>query len=144
VDSHRSTAYVVGPFVKQGKVVSTRYSTVSMLRTIEDVLGLEHMNLHDAGVRPMADVFDLHQQSWTFSAAPSDILRTSTTLPLPPKTASIRPLKSTHTAAWWARQTAGFDFRKEDRIDPQAFNRILWKGLMGGRPYPSRRTSKKD
>ena len=40
VDSHRATAYVVGPYVKQGAVVSTRYSQVNMLRTIEDLYGL--------------------------------------------------------------------------------------------------------
>jgi YVTN family beta-propeller protein len=138
VDSHRSTGYVVGPYVKQGAVISTRYATVNMLRTIEDVLGIEHMNLHDAGVHPMADVFDLRKREWTFSAAPSDILRTSTTLPLPPKMAGrVLPLKPTHTAAWWAAQTKGFDFRKEDRIDAQAFNHILWLGLSGDRPYPT-------
>jgi YVTN family beta-propeller protein len=142
VDSHRSTAYVVGPYVKQGVVVSTRYTTVNVLRTMEDVLGLAHLNLHDGGVHPMADVFDLRQRKWSFEAAPSDILRTSTQLPLPPKVAGVRPLRSTHEAAWWAAQTRGYDFRKEDRIDPQAFNHLLWKGLMGNRPYPvARRTS---
>jgi YVTN family beta-propeller protein len=139
VDSHRSTAYIVGPYVKQGAVLSTRYATVNMLRTIEDVLGLEHMNLHTAGVHPMADVFDLHKRNWTFSAAPSDILRTSTALPLPPKLAgTVRPLRSSHNAAWWAARTKGYDWRKEDRIDAQAFNRVLWLGLSGSRPYPTR------
>jgi YVTN family beta-propeller protein len=139
VNSHRSTAYVVGPYVKQGAVVSTRYATVNMLRTIEDVLGLEHLNLHDAGVTPMADVFDLTQASWTFHAEPSDILRTSTQLPLPPKPAgtAILPLHPTHPASWWAAATAGFDFSKEDRIDAQTYNHVLWRGLMGDRPYPA-------
>jgi YVTN family beta-propeller protein len=139
VDSHRSTGYVVGPYVKHGTVVSTRYATVNMLRTIEDVLGLEHLNLHDGGVAPMADVFDLHQRTWTFQAAPSDILRTSTQLPLPPKPAGVAtlPLKSTHDASWWAARSVGFDFRKEDRIDAQAYNHLLWTGLMGNRPYPA-------
>ena len=141
VDAHRSTAYVAGPYVRHGAVVSTRYTTVNVLRTIEDVLGLEHLNLHDGGVHPMADVFDLRQRHWTFDAAPSDILRTSTTLPLPPKAASarIRPLKATHPASWWAEKTRGFDFRQEDRIDAQAFNRLLWSGLLGTRPYPTGR-----
>jgi YVTN family beta-propeller protein len=141
VDSHRSTGYVAGPFVKQGAVVSTRYTTVNMLRTIEDILGLDHLNLHDGGVHPMADVFDLHQRRWTFDAAPSDILRTSTTLPLPPKPAGAAtlPLRPKHDAAWWAAHTSGFDFRVEDRVDAQAFNRILWTGLEGSRPYPTRR-----
>jgi YVTN family beta-propeller protein len=146
VDAHRSTAYVVGPYVKHGAVISTRYATVNMLRTIEDVLGIEHLNLHDAGVHPMADLFDLGQRAWTFTASPSDILRTSTTLPLPPAPtgAVVRPLHPTHDAAWWAKRTAGFDFRKEDRIDAPAFNRILWQGLKGDRPYPTTRTARKD
>jgi YVTN family beta-propeller protein len=146
VDAHRSTAYVVGPYVKHDAVVSTRYATVNVLRTIEDILGTQHLNLHDGGVHPMADVFDLHQRRWTYRAAPSDILRTSTSLPLPPQVAgvAVRALRSTHDAAWWARETAAFDFRKEDRVDAQTYNRVLWKGLMGGRPYPARRVAKKD
>src|SRR5262249_14668516 len=59
VDSHRATAYVVGPYVKQGAVVSTRYSQVNALRTIEDILGAQHMNLNTAFQRPMTDVFDI-------------------------------------------------------------------------------------
>jgi YVTN family beta-propeller protein len=142
VDAHRSTAYIVGPYVKHGTVVSTRYATVNMLRTIEDVLGLEHLNLHDGGVAPMAEIFDLHQRSWSYTAQPSDILRTSTTLPLPPKPAGVAvlPLKPKHDAAWWAARTAGYDFRREDRIDPKAFNHLLWQGLIGNRPYPGARS----
>lgn len=135
VDAHRSTAYVVGPYVKHGAVVSARYTTVNMLRTIEEVLGLEQMNLHDRGVRPMADLFDLSQASWSFSASPSAYLR-ATALPLP-KASSSATAQPTHTAAWWAGKTKGFDFTKEDRIDADRFNRVLWKGLMGGRPYPA-------
>jgi hypothetical protein len=125
--------------VKHGAVVSTRYATVNMLRTIEDVLGLEHMNLHDGGVEPMTDVFDLHQRSWTFQANPSDLLRAATQLPLPPKPAGEATLllAPTHDASWWAARTSKFDFRKEDLIDAQAFNTILWTGLKGDRPYPA-------
>ena len=141
VDAHRSTAYIAGPYVRHGAVVSTRYTTVNMLRTIEDILGIEHLNLHDGGVHPMADVFDLRRRDWTFSASPSDILRTSTTLPLPAPLAGarVRPLKSTHPASWWAEQTKGFDFRSEDRVDAQAFNHVLWTGLKGAAPYPAAR-----
>jgi hypothetical protein len=143
VDSHRSTGYVVGPYVRHGAVVSTRYATVNMLRTIEDVLGLEHLNLHDGGVSPMADVFDLNQRTWSYRAAPSDILRSSTQLPLPPKPAGTATLllRPKHDASWWAARTRLFDFRKEDRIDAQAFNHLLWEGLMAGRPYPKPRPS---
>src|SRR5258706_1216011 len=46
VDSHRATTYVVGPYVRKNTVVSTRYSQPSVLRTIEDILGTEHLNLN--------------------------------------------------------------------------------------------------
>jgi hypothetical protein len=59
VDAHRSIALVAGAYVKQGQLVSERYSTVSLIRTIEEILGLPAQNLHDAGVRPMIEIFDL-------------------------------------------------------------------------------------
>src|SRR5467141_38589 len=69
VDSHRATAYVVGPYVKQGAVVSTHYSQVSALRTIEDVLGTQHLNLNTAFQRPMTDVFDVKSSGrWSYQA----------------------------------------------------------------------------
>jgi YVTN family beta-propeller protein len=138
VDSHRSTGYLAGPYVKQGVTVSTRYSTVNMIRTIEDVLGLQHLNLHDAGVKPMTDVFDLARSSWTYKATPSIYLYGTGLAPLlPAPSAALAVPTPTHTAAWWARETLGMDFSREDRIDANAFNHILWRGLMGDRPYPA-------
>ena len=79
VDSHRGPAFVVGPYVKQGEVVSTRYSQVNVLRTIEDVLGTQHINLNTAFQRPMADVFDIRSSGvWTYAAEASTVLATTT------------------------------------------------------------------
>ena len=141
VDAHRTTAYVVGPYVKHGAVVSTPFTTVSMVRTIEDVLGLDHLNLNTATSRPMTSVFDLNQKDWLFEAKPSAVLAT-TKLPL---AAAVRAaisggaVSSEHDSAYWARATQGMDFRGEDRIDADKFNRILWRGLKGT-PYPEART----
>ncbi len=55
VDPHRSIAYVVGPYVKQGALISNPYTTVSLLRTIEDILGTEPMGLNDGLAKPMAE-----------------------------------------------------------------------------------------
>jgi YVTN family beta-propeller protein len=142
VDSHRSTGYIVGPYVKHGKVVSTRYNTVSMLRTMEDILGLQHLSLHDAGTAPMADVFNIYQgPTWTFSAVPAQALY-GTQLPLPPKPADRHADLPTplHDAAWWAEKAKGFRFLKEDQNDEEAYNRLLWQGSMGDRPYPTERS----
>ena len=146
VDTHRSTGYIVGPYVKQGAVVSTRYSTVSMLRTMGDILGLEKLDLQVAGTAPMTKVFDINQASWNFSAIPAYILLTNTTLPILNKDALLRQHaaleptpKLLHDAAWWTDKTKQFNFTKEDLNDENAYNRVLWEGTMGT-PYPTIRS----
>ena len=57
VDSHRSPAFVISPYVKQQQVDSHMYNTTSMLRTIEMILGLRPMTQFDAAARPMCAVF---------------------------------------------------------------------------------------
>ena len=146
VDSHRTIAFVAGPYVKQGTVVSTRYSTLNFLRTIEEVLGIPEinaqkglppmMNLNDALARPMADIFNPMPGAWSFTAAPSALLY-NTSLPLPPQPAGMIVPKPSHNAKYWARATKGMDFSDADRVDGGAFNRILWQGLMGDKPYPA-------
>lgn len=138
VDAHRSIAFVAGPYVRQQAVVERRYTTVNVLRTIEDILGIGHLSLNDAYQRPMTEVFDLAQAEWSFQAHPADILY-STQLSLPPGRSSRRPAPA-HDGAWWAVRTAGMDFSAEDRIDSVAFNRLLWEGLMAGRRYPAERS----
>ena len=138
VDAHRSTAFVIGPYVKHGAIDSTRYNTVSMVRTIEDILGIPHLNLNDAHVSPMADAFDLDQSKWTYDAVPSQYLA-STTLPVSFPAASLGSpaLVPMHDAKWWAAQTRGMNFAAEDKVDTGKFNRVLWTGTMGNRPYPT-------
>ncbi|HWX53468.1 MAG TPA: beta-propeller fold lactonase family protein [Verrucomicrobiae bacterium] len=136
VDAHRSIAFIVGPYVKQGAVVSQRFNTVSMLRTIEEVLGIKPLGLNDALQAPMSPVFSTTQATWSFTARVPEALR-STELPLPPKTASgPSSFAPAHDAAYWAEQTKGFDFTTEDKLDSAAFNLVLWKGIMGDKPYP--------
>ena len=136
VDSHRTIAFVAGAYVKQGGVVvSTQYNTIDFLRTIEEVLGLEPMNLNDALARPMADIFNKTPSTWSFTAVPSAILY-NTQLPLPEKPVGLIVPKPLHDAAYWAKVTEGTDFTAEDRMDFAVYNRILWTGLKGDVPYP--------
>ena len=134
MDARRSIAFVVGPYVKKGAVVSTRYTTVSLLRTIEDVLGLKPMGLNDALAAPMAGVFDPTQApDWTFTAKASQILR-DTQLPIP-DAAFAAPMADAgcglRSADYWQTVMAGQDFRVEDHLDTDAFNAALWAGLDG-------------
>jgi phosphoesterase family protein len=142
VSANRSTFFLVGPYVKHGVVVSTHYATPSILRTIEEVLGLEHLGVHDAGLPPMTDAFDTTQSSWTFSAFPALVLF-NTQLPLLDKGMKVNLAdipKPTHDAAYWEARTKTFDFSQEDRVPTQLFNRVIWEGLMGDRPYPTVRS----
>lgn len=141
VDAHRSIAFIVGPYVKQHAVVSTSYNTLDFVRTIESILGLSPLNISDALATPMADVFDLSQTTWNYTATASTML-VGTGLPLPSSVANLKPLTPTHSSAYWAAATQGMDFSAEDRIDFAKYNRILWKGLMGDRPYPAAPTGK--
>ncbi len=141
VDSHRATAYVVGPYVKQGAVVSTHYGQVNVLRTIEDIFGAKHLNLNTAFQPPMSDVFDTHSSgTWTYTAQASTVLA-GTALAraghgLGVKYVGGPVVRPKHGAKYWAKVTAGFDFSDADRVPPGRFNRVLWRGLKGGRPYP--------
>jgi hypothetical protein len=140
VDSHRTIAFVAGAYVKQGALVSTQYNTINFVRTMEEVLGLPPMNLNDALAQPMADIFNTYPTQWSFTATvPAGLY--STGLPLTPPVGLVVP-KPTHTAEYWARATKGMDFTSEDRMDFAEYNHILWKGLMGNRPYPSRPSGK--
>jgi YVTN family beta-propeller protein len=134
VNSHRATTYFVGPYVKTHTVVSTRYSQASVLRTIEDIFGTDHINLNTFYARPMADVFDIGSSGkWTFNAVASTLLK-STTLGLDPNTTQYAKgpdLKPTHDVQYWAEKTRGFDFSQEDRVPAELYNKILWEGIKG-------------
>ena len=82
VEAHRSIALVAGPYVKQGALITTRYNTVSMLRTIEEVLGIKPVGLNDAVQGPMSDVFSSDVAQWNYQARVPAALRT-TQLPVP-------------------------------------------------------------
>ncbi|MGI4946645.1 MAG: hypothetical protein ACRYHQ_39820, partial [Janthinobacterium lividum] len=141
VDSHRSTAYVAGAYVKQHRIVSTRYNQVDMLRTIEEILGTAHVSLLTARATPMADVFDTTGTGdWHYTATASTILKT-TTLEVAANQTGIRyaagpDVRPLHDAAWWAQKTRGFDFSTEDRVPVGLFNRVLWEGTRPGVAYP--------
>lgn len=144
VSARRTVAYVIGPYVRHHAVVSTRYTTVSMLRTMEDLLGIQPLGLNDAMAVPMADVFDLNQKDWTYTAHAADVLKT-TQLPIPAdrfvKEPAGRSERKLHTAAYWAKAMRGQDFVQADHLDTVAFNAALWRGLGTG-TQPTTRSGK--
>ena len=115
VDAHRTEALVISAWCRRGAVDSTPYTTCSMLRTIELVLGLEPMSQFDAGATPMRAAFQTQADLTPWTAHPANI--------------DLDERNPGGTAA--ARISAGFDFSREDRVDDQAFNRVIWAAVRG-------------
>jgi YVTN family beta-propeller protein len=141
VDSHRASTYVAGAYIKQGAVVSKHYSQVNVIRTMEDILGTEHLNLNTAFQPPMTEIFDLHSGGkWTYNAEASTVLQTTDVATLVTTLgasyATGEAVTPQHSAQYWAKATDGFDFSQADQVPTAKFNRVLWKGLMGAKPYP--------
>ena len=135
VDAHRSTAYVAGGFVKRHYVDHTMYSTTSVLRTIELILGLPPMSQYDASAMPMFRCFQQTADLTPFNAKP---LQTD-----------INQKNTVENA--WQRESEKFDFSKEDMIPDRAFTEVIWKAVKGADavvPAPKRaafvKQSKKD
>jgi YVTN family beta-propeller protein len=146
VDSHRSFVYAISPYSKRGVTISTNYNTVNVLRTMEDLLGIDHLNQSDANAAAMVDVFTRSPNFTPYSAViPGDLCAAPVDPNLVPAcqsaSAKITPkLPELHDSAWWAAALKGFDFHDADRVDADAYNRVLWKGIMGARPYPTMRS----
>ena len=116
VDAHRTTAYVAGGFVKRGYVDHTMYSTSSMLRTIELILGLQPMSQFDAAATPMWRSFTATPTLTPFKARPSNIDLDARN----PNNRSALALKS-----------LSFDFTKEDAAPDLEFSEVIWKAVKG-------------
>jgi DNA-binding beta-propeller fold protein YncE len=148
VDAHRSIALVVGPYLKKHILVSKPYTTVHLLRTMEEVLGLAPLGLNDGLAEPMTELFDPSEPSWSFRAEVPAILR-RTKLPLDAQTSQVAARDGCFTAprraaAYWERAMAGQDFREEDRLDTDKFNAALWTGLNGDSAQPPDMRSRAD
>ena len=115
VDAHRTTAYVAGPFVKRGFVDHTMYSTSSMLRTIELILGLPPMSQYDAAATPMWNSFTATPVLKPFKSVPNNI--------------DLNEKNKSNNAT--ARLSETFDFSKEDRIPDLVFSEVIWKAVKG-------------
>lgn len=146
LDAHRSPAFIIGPYTQQnGKVISTAFTTVNLIKTIEVVLGLQPLGARDEHASPMLEVFDVNKPHWTYQAVPSELLRL-TQLPLPsqPDHAATVALKPLHDVNWWQERTKDYDFSAEDKLDAAAYNLLLWQGTMGDQPYPTRSVTQSD
>jgi len=123
VDAHRTTAYVAGAFIKRGFVDHTLYSTTSMVRTIELILGLPPMSQYDAAATPMWRCFSNTPNLSPFLSKP--IL-----VDLNNKNVAVNE---------WQLRSEKFDLTKEDAVPDLEFNIVLWHGIKGDVPFPAPR-----
>jgi len=115
VDAHRTTAYLAGGFVKRGFVDHTPYSTSSMLRTMELILGLPPMSQYDAAATPMYKSFSKEANVRPFEALLPNI--------------SLFDVNTKETPS--AIKSASFNFKKEDSIPDLEFSEVIWKAVKG-------------
>ena len=130
VSGYRTTAYCASPYTKRGAVVSTQYNTTSILRTIEQILGLPPMNQFDATAAPMFDCFtdkpDLRPFETVRNNIPLDTMN-------PPEKEIADALLRKH-----AVQSGRLNFRQVDACPEDVLNRILWHAVKGpAAPYPA-------
>lgn len=147
VDSHRSVAYIISPYTKRKTLISTNYNTVSVIRTMEDLLGIGYLGMNDANAKPMSDAFTRDPDFTPYTAVvPGNLCTTAVDPNLVPackdpnvqKTAAVPSL---HNQQWWTQATKDFYFEVEDKLDAEEFNRVLWAGIKGDNvSYPTERS----
>ena len=122
VDAHRTVGLVISPYVKRRAVDSTQYSTVSMVRTIELILGLPPLSQYDAAARPMYGSFTDRPDLTAYEGVPAmvDVNAVNTEL------------------AYGADRSMKMDFSEYDRINDFELNEILWRSIKGvNAPLPA-------
>jgi hypothetical protein len=121
VDAHRMPAGVFSPYAKPGAVVHTRYDMLSMIRSIELVLGMKPLGLLDRVATPMYDAF----RSTPANAAPFTAV--APTYPLLERNANNAANRAL---------SRGYDFLHTDRVPQDVLDRMLWYSVHGRRSQP--------
>ncbi len=121
VDAHRTVGLVISPYVKRNTVDSTQYTTASMVRTMEMILGLPPMTQYDQHATPMLNCFTATPDLTAYAA-------------IGPKVdlEAKNPAKGAGETA-----SAKLDFSGPDRADPDALNAILWHALKPSVKMPA-------
>jgi hypothetical protein len=125
VDAHRSIGLVISRSAPHGPFVdSSFYSTVSMVRTMETVLGLPPMNNNDAFTSVISSLFAGPGDQPAFNADYSN-------------RDNYLIYTANKKSAYGAAESMKMDFLHADHADAQKLNVILWKDVMGDKPIPA-------
>jgi len=115
VDAHRTIGLVASPYCKRAVVDSTLYTTASMVRTMELILGLPPLTQYDAGATPMFNCFQKHAESLPYQCLPPQI--------------DVMARNTRNSPG--AKESAKMNFREYDMAPEDQLNRILWLAAKG-------------
>jgi DNA-binding beta-propeller fold protein YncE len=121
VDAHRIPAAVISPYAKRGAVVHTRYDFLSVIRSMELILGMKPLGLFDNLATPMYDAF----QSTPGNADPYNVIA---------PTWDLNERNAAGTAA--SRMSRGLNLGRPDAVPQRLLDRIIWKTVHGDRAEP--------
>jgi phospholipase C len=121
VDAHRIPVAVISPYARQGAVIHRRYDLVSVVRSIELIMGMRPLSLNDALATPMYDAFT----SQALNSAPVDVIP-----------ANVDLLSYNTTASPWAVQSSRLPLGEVDRVSQRQLDEILWKSVHGENSTP--------
>jgi YVTN family beta-propeller protein len=126
VDAHRSVAILISAYNRPGLLVHQFHNTVSLIRTIELLLGIEPMNQLDATAAPI-DIFRAEADLRPYKAMLPDVALDNL----------VQPPARDAATAYWMRRTEEQDLAHADMADPEVLNRIIWFSVKGDVPMPS-------
>jgi hypothetical protein len=120
VDAHRTVGLVISPFLKRGFVDHTRYTQVSILRTIEEILDLPSMSQFDEAATDFANIFSTQPNFARYKVIAPGV-------DMQARNPQEGPL---------ARASLKLDFSDLDRADSRELNRILWHAIRPDEEEP--------
>jgi len=135
VSAYRTVGAVVSPYSRLKQTIRTNYNQVSLLRTIEQILGIPPMNISDATAMPMFNCFSSTPDFSPFNSVPNEI-------PINEMNKSLAELKG--SALYYARKSMEPQFDHIDQGDDDLFNRIIWFAMKGKELYPKKFSGKEE
>jgi len=131
VSAYRTIALVISPYSRLRNTIHTYYTQPSIVRTIEQILGLPPMNIQDAIANPMTNCFNSLPDKTQYLAIPNNI----------PLDEMNKPLQSLNgNARNFAEKSMLPEFDRVDEGNDDLLNRILWFASKGDTPYPAKYT----
>jgi YVTN family beta-propeller protein len=146
VDGHRAPLWVISPYARRGAVIDTYYSQINVVRTIEQILGIQPMNQEDRAAEPMWDAFTSTPDLTPYTVLPNTVpldhgLNTSAGAQPTGDALSALPAHTRQLirewATWSAGRHTGGSRPRPDSVNAPQLNRLDWYQATGWtRPYP--------